>query len=158
MFFLSCLESLLPTPLSWRRGQQHLTMSPEEVKTTSLSDNSVISTVSYGYDTTWKDLMTSYDGQAITYDAIGNPLAYRDGMTMTWTQGRRLSTLQQSDLSVSYKYDAEGMRSEKTVNGVKHKYQYLGGQLVYEEFGNQKLYFWYDATGRPVRMRRTWRR
>ena len=33
----------------------------------------------------WKDLMTSYNGQSITYDEIGNPLTYRDGMTMTWT-------------------------------------------------------------------------
>src|SRR5699024_8916845 len=35
----------------------------------------------YQYDNTnWKDLLTSYDGQAITYDEIGNPLQYRDGI------------------------------------------------------------------------------
>ena len=38
----------------------------------------------YGYsDTGWKDLLTSYDGQTITYDAIGNLLTYRDGITMS---------------------------------------------------------------------------
>lgn len=43
-------------------------------------------TIQYGYaQTGWKDLMTSYNGQSITYDEIGNPLTYRDGMTMTWT-------------------------------------------------------------------------
>ena len=39
--------------------------------------------------------MTSYNGQSITYDEIGNPLTYRDGMTMTWT-GRQLTSLAQN--------------------------------------------------------------
>ncbi|MBS5843862.1 MAG: DNRLRE domain-containing protein, partial [Clostridiales bacterium] len=30
----------------------------------------------YTYDATWKDLLTSYDGQSITYDAQGNPTSY----------------------------------------------------------------------------------
>ena len=39
----------------------------------------------YGYASTgWKDLLTSFDGTAITYDAIGNPHNWRDGMTFTW--------------------------------------------------------------------------
>ena len=34
-------------------------------------------TVSYSYtDSVWKDKLTSYDGKAITYDEIGNPLTY----------------------------------------------------------------------------------
>ena len=48
--------------------------------------------------------MTSYNGQTITYDAIGNPLTYRDGMQMTW-EGRQLLTLHTahgSDLTFSY--------------------------------------------------------
>jgi len=49
-------------------------------------------TVSYNYgDTNWKDKLTSYDGKAITYDAIGNPLTY-DGWTYTWEEGRQLKT------------------------------------------------------------------
>ena len=45
-------------------------------------------TVTYTYgDSTWKDLLTSYNGQTITYDTIGNPLSYR-GMTFAWQQGR----------------------------------------------------------------------
>lgn len=40
-------------------------------------------------DTNWKDKLTSYDGRAITYDAIGNPL--NDGTwTYTWAAGRQL--------------------------------------------------------------------
>ena len=45
---------------------------------------------SYGYeDANWKDKLTSYNGQSITYDAIGNPLQYRDGMTFTWQNVNR---------------------------------------------------------------------
>ena len=41
-------------------------------------------TVSYAYgNAKWKDLMTTYNGQSISYDGVGNPLTYRDGMTMT---------------------------------------------------------------------------
>ena len=34
-------------------------------------------TISYVYsDAEWGDLLTSYNGKAITYDTIGNPLTY----------------------------------------------------------------------------------
>ena len=35
-------------------------------------------------DSTWTDLLTKFNGQTITYDEIGNPLSYRDGMNFTW--------------------------------------------------------------------------
>ena len=55
-------------------------------------------TINYGYsDTNWTDKMTSYNGQNITYDEIGNPLSYRDGMTMTWQNGRQLASLQKGN-------------------------------------------------------------
>lgn len=42
----------------------------------------VIKSYTYG-DASWKDLLTAFNGQSITYDAIGNPLSYR-GMTLSW--------------------------------------------------------------------------
>ena len=43
-----------------------------------------IENVRYVYgDSEWKDLLTTYNGQTITYDAIGNPLSYRDGISLT---------------------------------------------------------------------------
>lgn len=103
---------------------------------------------SYQYnDTNWGDKLTSYDGQTITYDAIGNPLSYRDGMTMTWKNGRQLATLQDSDDNISYTYDSESVRTSKTIDGVKHTYAYLGGKLMYETRGNAKFYYSYDANG-----------
>ncbi|MCB2295658.1 hypothetical protein LGK95_19465 [Clostridium algoriphilum] len=35
-------------------------------------------------------IKSSFDGKAITYDAIGNPLTY-GGDTYTWEQGRQLA-------------------------------------------------------------------
>ena len=37
----------------------------------------------------WKDLLTGYNGQSISYDNIGNPTAYRNNMGMSWTKGKR---------------------------------------------------------------------
>ena len=75
--------------------------------------------------------MTVYDGDSITYDAIGNPLTYRDGMTMTW-EGRQLATLTQNGVTTSYKYDADGLRLEKTTGTTTTEYRYVSGRLLEE--------------------------
>ena len=70
-------------------------------------------TDSYGYtDADWKDLLTSFNGQSITYDEIGNPLTYRDGLTFTWQNGRRLSSISHNGDSISYIYDPDGDQNE----------------------------------------------
>ena len=69
------------------------------------------STVTYGYsDTDWKDKLTAYNGQEITYDAIGNPLTYRDGMTFTWQHGRELASYAKNGTTYTYNYDDDGYR------------------------------------------------
>ena len=91
--------------------------------------------------------MTSYNGQSITYDEIGNPLTYRDGMTMTWT-GRQLTTLTQNGKQNTYKYDVDGLRLEKTAGGVTTQYQYVNGQLLGEKRSDGViLRYTYDALG-----------
>ena len=52
-----------------------------------------VETIPYAYDdSNWKDKLTAYNGQAITYDAIGNPL--NDGERQyEWEAGRRLKKL-----------------------------------------------------------------
>ena len=44
----------------------------------------------------WKDFLTNYNGQTITYDAVGNPLNYRDGISLTWQNGRVLASYSDS--------------------------------------------------------------
>lgn len=55
--------------------------------------------------------MTSYNGETITYDGIGNPLKYRNGMTMQWKSGRQLSQVKTSKDTVTYKYNIKGFRT-----------------------------------------------
>ena len=110
---------------------------------------SATNTISYSYtDTNWRDKLTSYNGQAITYDEIGNPISYR-GYTMGWSNGRELTSLSGNGLTATYTYDASGLRLSKTVNGVKTEYEYQDGKLMYEKKGDMELYYGYDAEGQP---------
>ena len=95
----------------------------------------------------WGDKLTRYNGETITYDEIGNPLSYRDGMEMSWLNGRKLTTLQSGNDSISYKYDSNGVRTSKTVNGVEYTYEYLNGQLMHETRGEKVFDYCYDANG-----------
>ena len=98
-------------------------------------------TINYTYgDSNWKDKLTNFNGTEITYDAIGNPLTY-GSWNYTWSQGRQLSTIKGNGYDISYKYDNEGIRSEKTVNGVTTKYHLVGGNVTYEDNGTDKIYY-----------------
>ena len=114
----------------------------------TVTDSNGTTSNAYEYNNSnWGDVLTSYNGQNITYDEIGNPLTYRDGMSMTWKNGRQLATLTNGDTSISYGYDSGSVRTTKTVNGVKYTYAYLNGQLMYETRGDAKFYYSYDANG-----------
>ena len=114
----------------------------------TVTDSNGTTSNAYEYNNSnWGDVLTSYNGQNITYDEIGNPLTYRDGMSMTWKNGRQLTTLTNGDTSISYGYDSDSVRATKTVNGVKYTYAYLNGQLMYETRGDAKFYYSYDSNG-----------
>lgn len=86
----------------------------------TVTDSNGTTSNAYEYNNSnWGDVLTSYNGQNITYDEIGNPLTYRDGMSMTWKNGRQLATLTNGDTSINYGYDSDSVRTTKTVNGVK---------------------------------------
>ena len=97
----------------------------------------------------WGDQLTSWNGESITYDAIGNPLLYR-GKSLTWTQGRRLAGITAEGLNVTYTYDESGTRTGKTVNGVSTQYYINGSQILAQKSGEDILYFLYDETGSAV--------
>ena len=105
--------------------------------------------ISYGYgDTNWKDKLTSYAGQVITYDAIGNPLEYRDSWNFTWQKGRQLATAVKSGYNISYKYTDDGIRTQKTVNGVVTDYVLSGSAILSEKKGSDTI--WYNIDGNGV--------
>ena len=104
-------------------------------------------TYSYG-DTNWKDKLTEFDGDSITYDKNGNPLTYRDDMTFEWENGRILKKINTSDKSVQMSYDSNGMRTQKSVDGVKTNYYYDSNKnLIALVKGNDTLLFYYDSDG-----------
>ena len=55
-------------------------------------------------------------------------------------------------VTLSFEYNGDGLRTSKTVNGVKHTYRLNGSQIVSEAWGNNLLIYLYDAEGAPVGM------
>ena len=109
-----------------------------------------LETVTYTYgDANWRDKLTAVNGNAIRYDAIGNPLS--DGTwTYTWQNGRQLQKMQKSGVTAEFVYNADGLRVQKTVNGVVTKYTLHGKNVVHMTSGTDELHFFYDAQNRPA--------
>ena len=104
-------------------------------------------TYSYG-DTNWKDKLTEFDGDSITYDKNGNPLTYRDDMTFEWENGRILKKITTSEKAIQMNYDSNGMRTQKSVDGVKTNYYYDSSNNLFAlTQGNDTLFFYYDNSG-----------
>ena len=109
-----------------------------------------LETVTYTYgDANWRDKLTAVNGSTIRYDAIGNPLS--DGTwTYTWQNGRQLQKMQKSGVTAEFVYNADGLRVQKTVNGVVTKYTLHGKNVVHMTSVTDELHFFYDAQNRPA--------
>lgn len=89
--------------------------------------------------------MTSYNGNSISYDDLGNRTSY-NGWTYTWDGGRHLTGMTNTNgTTISYKYDENGIRTEKTVNGVTTKYTTIDGRITSQTDGTNSLYYRYDS-------------
>lgn len=93
------------------------------------------------------DRLMVYDGQLLSYDEIGNPLKFRDGISMTWKNGRQLATLTNGQTSASYDYNESGIRTKKTVNGVTTTFQLDGSKIVSENRNGTVQSYFYDENG-----------
>ena len=93
----------------------------------------------YDEDGPWKDLLISYNGLPITYDAQGNPTNYL-GHTLTWEKGRQLKSFDGN----TYTYNANGIRTSKTVNGIRHDYILDGVKILRETWDGNTLIPLYD--------------
>ena len=121
-------------------------------------------TVPYAYtNSAWKDQLTSYDGESITYDASGNPTNYL-GAALVW-EGQRLKSYTPKDASSGransyvYSYDENGIRTRKTIGSTVTDYYYNGTLLMGTvkttthsdgSTTTSKLRFSYDADGKVV--------
>ena len=106
-------------------------------------------TFTYG-DDNWKDLLTEYNGNEITYDEIGNPLTYYNGTEFKWTMGRRLESVKKGNARISYKYNADGQRTSKIINGINFNYFWDGSKLTAQTWLGNTIYFYYDNNGVPI--------
>ncbi len=111
-----------------------------------------VETIPYTYgDTNWKDKLTAYNGKAITYDAIGNLL--NDGSwTYEWAAGRQLKKIIKSGTTFQFKYDHNGLRVGKVVNGTETKYMLHGKLVTHLTVGSDNLHFFYDVQSRPAKV------
>ncbi|MCL2859832.1 MAG: hypothetical protein FWF46_04605 [Oscillospiraceae bacterium] len=114
------------------------------------------STKTYTYgNVNWRDQLTSYDGKAITYDAIGNVTSY-NGNTYTWQNGRELQKMTIGTSTYSYKYNDAGIRTEKNVGGTIVKYYVEGSKIIYEQSdwnGGTFVYYQYDSSDNVIGMK-----
>ena len=134
-------------------------LSKSEYAYTTESLGNPVDTIEYVYgDTNWKDKLTQItvdnNDKTLTYDAIGN-LETFDGNTYTWEEGRRLKSIANANQSISYMYNAGGIRTSKTVDGVTTDYHLVGDKVTLETDGTNTIYYTYDASGKLISMNLT---
>ena len=105
--------------------------------------------VQYTYgDSNWKDKLTAYNGNAITYDEIGNPLSYYNGLNFTWKNGRTLSKVTMlNGKTATYVYNESGIRIYKQYAGTKTFFHLNGSQIAAMQVDNTLYNFSYDGAG-----------
>ena len=119
--------------------------------------------------TTGKDLPPDrliYDEETysnITYNAIGNPIYIEDSddpdvcKQLVW-KGRQLASITSytgdTGSSVRFTYNADGIRTSKTVGGVKHRYYLEGSRILAETWTKGGIEYFicyvYDENGAPA--------
>ena len=101
----------------------------------------------------WRDQLHFYNGQAITYDAMGNPLQYL-GMQMEWEKGHQLKHITGAGLDMYCMYNDSGKRIRKTVNGVTTDF-YLDGSAILMQTSSDgsRIDFFYDDKGNVFAMK-----
>ncbi len=95
--------------------------------------------ISYEYDNVWKDKLVKVGDKNIFYDAQGNPIKYL-GHSLTWEKGRQLKSFDGN----TYTYNANGIRTSKTINGVTHTYTLDGTKIIRETWNDNTLVPLYD--------------
>ena len=129
-------------------------------KTTSeLLNSSTGVAVNYGYSNSGnKDQLTSYKVSGkLEYDNYGNPKKwFKHGISssplnyiLQWGHVSNLIAITDDEEGklYTYKYNDQGIRTEKVVDGVVHKYYLQGEQIIAEKIGEDLIKFYYDTTG-----------
>lgn len=147
-------------------------LTKKEYSYTTGTLGTALDTITYGYgDSSWKDLLTSYDGQALTSDTLGNLI--NDGTwSYTWQHGRQLAQMSKPNgggtENISFTYDAKGRRIAKerettgSVDGNSYRYAFTAEYTYLDDMltdmkwteidgSDSSFHFTYDAVG-PMSM------
>ena len=112
-----------------------------------LDTYNLLHTNTYEYNNAnWEDQLTKYNNETITYDAIGNPLIIGN-KTLTWVNGRQLSSYTDNDLNITYAYNKDGIRDQKVVNNTITNYFTENNKIIFEQTGNNMVYYIRDEEG-----------
>ena len=119
-------------------------LSKKEYAYTTGTLGAVLDTKTYTYAATgWKDRLTSFNGESIAYDALGNPTTYR-GHALTWGRIRQLESYRiDSNTLLTFAYDAKNNRIRKNST----IYEYEGNKLLRESNTNCTIFYYYDNEG-----------
>ena len=114
-------------------------------KTYTYNTTNLIKEDTYEYgDSGWQDLLTKFNNETITYDEIGNPLSIGNE-TLTWMNGRELATYSSGANNISYKYNADGIRTSKKINSWQIDYYLEGNKIIFEDAKGYMLYYIYNG-------------
>ncbi len=98
----------------------------------------------YGEDTTLG--LQKYEGKGIIYDESGNPIKYYNGWEMSWNSGRMLESITNGESVISYRYNKDGIRIGKTVNGIETEYLLdENNKMMGEKCGEDIIWYLYDS-------------
>lgn len=147
-------------------------LTKKEYSYTTGTLGTALDTITYGYgDSSWKDLLTSYDGQALTSDTLGN-LTNDGTWSYTWQHGRQLAQMSKPNgggtENISFTYDAKGRRIAKErettgpVDGNSYRYAFTAEYTYLDDMltdmkwteidgSDSSFHFTYDAVG-PMSM------
>ena len=114
-----------------------------KVKVFDYGTNNLISEDIYDYDAEIPDLLTKFNNTEINYDEIGNPMNIGN-RKFEWVNGGELNKYSDLTNSIEYKYNIDGVRIEKQVNGEKINYYLEGSSIVFEKRSNYMLYYTYS--------------
>ncbi|MBQ6282303.1 MAG: DNRLRE domain-containing protein [Bacilli bacterium] len=116
-------------------------------KTYYINTYNQISQQIYKYqNSNWKNQLTKFNNQLITYDNIGNPTSIGNKV-LTWINGRQLSSYSDNTVSVTYKYDFNGVREKKIVNDIETTYKLEGSKIVSETTNNNTIFYIRNGVG-----------
>ena len=102
----------------------------------NMKNDDIIKTDTYQYsNNNWEDQLTKFNDNNITYDEIGNPITIGNNITLSWINSRSLNSYVDGakNLDISYKYNIDGIRTSKIVNGIETKYYLENSNIIYEE-------------------------